>query len=350
MFKFIKIILLNFLVLFFGLLLIEIFFGTWFWKSNSASLLIPKQQTNLIENFPYNNNTIGIYTRDENGFRANNYTLDQVDILILGGSTTEEREVDDKIIWTKIFEKNLKNKLKVLNAGIGGQTSYGHKSMFDMWFKNFRQLKPKYFIVYLGINDALFLLETLNTSDALENGRVLNLSNRDKLLHVKKLDKFVQYIKNNSAFHSLYLFIKGNIISRKYKISYNSKPNFFSAFQPPIPSNLDNVSDISINKFKNYYFNNLNQIYTYSKSYNSELILITQIVSEDHWISNILKKINTFTLDFCKLNNLKCIDFQEFQKNLHQEIFYDGIHTNPNGSKLIGEFIAKKFNSYELNY
>lgn len=347
--RYLKIAFINFLVLFVGLCLIEAIFGKWFWKSNYSNLLIPKQQTNLIDSFPYAYDNLGIYTRDENGFRANNYKLEQINILILGGSTTEEREVDDNKIWTKVFEQNLENKYRVLNAGIGGQTSYGHKSMFHMWFSKFPKLKPKYILVYLGINDALFLLESINSQNLLENGRILNSTNRDQLLHVDKIDALIQYIKNNSALHSLYLVIKGNMISRKYNISYNSKPNLFSAFEPLTPPNIDELNNLKLNNFKNYYFENLNQIYNYSKKYNAELVLITQIVSPDHWISSILEKINTLTITFCRQNKMSCIDLTQDKKKFNQEIFYDGIHTNPNGSKLVGELIAKRFNSFNLN-
>ena len=350
MFHLLKIVVINFLVLFLGLLLIELIFGKWLWKSNYSNLLIPKQQTNLINSFPYVNDTLGIYSRDENGFRANNYNLRQINILVLGGSTTEEREVDDKKIWTKIFEQNLKGKFKVLNAGIGGQTSHGHKSMFEMWFSKFPELQPKYILVYLGINDALYLLESLDNQNLLENGRVLNATNRDQMLHTNKINSFIQYVKNNSALHSFYLVIKGNIISRKYKMSYNSKPKKFNAYQPLKPTNLDELDNIKLNNFKDYYFNNLKQINTYSKKYNAELILITQIVSKDHWIRKILKNVNYMTISFCKQNKLRCIDLDEDPKIFDLEIFYDGIHTNPNGSKLIGEMIAKQFNSILLNY
>ena len=132
--KILKIFIINIFILILGIIILEIIFGNWLKNSNYGSLLIPKKQINIIKSFPYNSNEIGIYSRDKDGFRANEYELENIEILIIGGSTTEEREVDDNKIWTKIFEKNLNTNLKVLNAGIGGQTSYGHKLMFNLWF------------------------------------------------------------------------------------------------------------------------------------------------------------------------------------------------------------------------
>ena len=207
-------------------------------NSNYGSLLIPKKQINVIKSFPYNSNEIGIYSRDKDGFRANKYELENIEILIIGGSTTEEREVDDNKIWTKIFEKNLNTNLKVLNAGIGGQTSYGHKLMFNLWFNKFENLSPKYIIVYLGINDALFLLENYRNNNFSFEGRNLNSSNRDTLQNILLKDRLIQNIKNNSALHTLYLIIRGNLISRKHKFGYNTSPTNFKPFRSEAPKNI----------------------------------------------------------------------------------------------------------------
>ena len=191
-----KILFINITVFIIGIIIIELCFGTWLKNSNYSNLLIPRQQTNIITSFPYESNTLGIYSRDKNGFRANKHDLDQINILILGGSTSEERDIDDNKIWTKIFEKKLNKKYKVLNAAIGGQTSYGHKKMFDMWFSKYNDLEPDFVIVYLGINDTLFFIESLNNKNTLYNeGRKLNASNRDTLIYINLFDRFIQYLK-----------------------------------------------------------------------------------------------------------------------------------------------------------
>ena len=339
--KIFNIIIINLIVFLFGIFIIEVFFGNWFKKNNYGSLIIPKKQTNLITNFPYQSYELGIYSRDDYGFRANTYDLNDVDILVIGGSTTEEREVDDEKIWTKIFEQNLDNKFKVLNAGIGGQTSYGHKSMFELWFKKLQQLSPKYIILYVGINDALFYIENINKNEFDLNGRKLNNSNRDLLINLKLSDKLIQYIKNNSVIHNLYLVIKGNIITKKYNFGYNVKTNNFKAEIIKSPKNLIGNNFYS-NAFKNYYHNNLLQIQELSKEYQAELILITQTISDKHWMHNNLKLINQYTIDFCKKRDVKCIDLANNIK-IDNLVFYDGIHTDPIGSNKIGIFIAKEF-------
>ncbi len=349
MFKIIKILTINLILFFFGIIILEIIFGSWLKQSNYSDLLIPKKQINLIDNFPYEHPGLGIYSRDKNGFRANKYSLNQINILVLGGSTTEEREVDDKKIWTKIFEKNLKKNFKVLNAGIGGQTSLGHKTMFKIWFNKLTNLKPDFIIVYLGINDALYLVESINNKDLILKGRELNTSNRDNLVNTNRFHRIIQYIKNNSVFHDLYLIIKGNIITSKYKVSYDSTPKIFKTNETAIPDNINNLNEKHMYNFEKYYLNNLFGILDNSKKYNAKVIFITQKISNQHWLKEYLKKINLITSKFCKNSNAYCINLDTKELKIENEHFYDGIHTTADGSRIIGQFIANEFNKFYIN-
>jgi len=344
LYKFFKIITINLIILFFGLIFIELFFGSWFKENNFSNLLIHKKQTNLIDNFPYPSNNLGLFTKDNNGFRANKYKLDEIEILIIGGSTTEERDVDDNLIWTKIFEKNIFANKKTLNAGIGGQTSYGHKKMYDMWFSKLPQLKPKYIIIYLGINDALFLIENYDKKNNFNKGRILNNLNRDLLVNNKLLEKFVQYIKNNSAFHNLYLLIKGNIISRKLNINYNNNIKIFNQTYTFPPKENITIDRNDLNYFYKYYLKNIEDIIKINKNYNSKLFLVTQKIAEDHWLYSYLYTINSMTMEICNLKKIICFDLHNhilFDKKID---LYDGIHTTPLGSSKVGILIANFFN------
>ncbi len=343
--KYLNIVVINLSLLITGLIIIELFFGTWFYSSsNFNNLLIPKHQTNIMESLPYDSDKIGIYSRDKNGFRANNYSLNEIGILILGGSTTEEREIDDKLIWTKVFEKKINKNYKVLNAGIGGQTSYGHKQLYRLWFSRYKELKPKFIIVYLGINDALFLVENLEKQNDFNKGRIINYTNRDLIKNEKFFNNSIQYIKNNSAIHSLYLVIKGNILSRKYRINYNNKPKYFDAYFTPLPSKDIVLDSHYLNNFYNYYKKNIMDIIEINKIYDSTLILSTQKISSNHWLNPYLKIVNSFTLKICREKNLICFNLHD-KINFKDKIdFYDGIHTSPSGSFKIGESLAFFFN------
>ena len=82
-----KVILVNILLIIFFIIIAEIIFGNWFKNKNYGNLLIPKYNVNLIKNPPYKSPyATGVFSRDKNGFRANNYNLDSINILVLGGA------------------------------------------------------------------------------------------------------------------------------------------------------------------------------------------------------------------------------------------------------------------------
>ena len=342
--KGLKIFIFNILFILIILLIYELIYGNWFNSKNYGNLFLPLNKSLIIEKLPYQSNHPILYTTDKNGFRANKYDLSSIDILVIGGSTTEEKLIDDNYIWTKILEKKI-NK-KILNAGIGGQTSFGHVKMFDIWFSRFEDLRPNHILFYIGINDALFMIENINSVNLEEFSinRIMNSINRDSLVHVNKIDKFYQYIKNNSGLVQLFKFLKGNFISYKYKISYN--PSYIDN------NNIDNNVSLSLTKeekekillYKKYYLNNLEQLLTKANEINSTPIFITQIISSKHWLYNHLKEINSYTKMFCKTKILRCIYLSE-NISLTDDDFYDGIHTNPNGSKKIGLFLSNYFNN-----
>ena len=95
-----------------------------------------------------------LYKRDTNAFRYNKNPINvsDVDIVFTGGSTTNQKflNLKDKIV------NNLDNhfvKKKFVNAGIDGLSIRGHINSFNFFFNKRDDLKPKFYIFYLGIND-----------------------------------------------------------------------------------------------------------------------------------------------------------------------------------------------------
>ena len=91
--NFLKIILTNFLILLLLLILIELFFGTWFKNSFSYRL---SSERNIYRVYKFNfSNYKGesLYKRDANAFRYDKkpVTEDKVDIVFTGGSTTNQK-------------------------------------------------------------------------------------------------------------------------------------------------------------------------------------------------------------------------------------------------------------------
>ena len=220
--------------------------------------------------------------------------------------------------------------------------------MFKIWFNKLANLKPDFIIVYLGINDALYLVESINNKDLILKGRELNTSNRDNLVNTNRLHRIIQYIKNNSIFHDLYLIIKGNIITSKYQVSYNSTPKIFKTNETAIPDNINNLNEKHMYNFEKYYLNNLFGILDNSKKYNAKVIFITQKYQANIGLK-VFKKINLITSKFCKNSNAYCINLDTKELKIENKHFYDGIHTNADGSRIIGQFLANDFNKFYID-
>ena len=340
---YIKVILVNFFIFFFGLLIIELFFGNWFNNKNYGNLLLNINKHRIISNLPYNSDKPVKYSTDLNGFRANDHNLSKIDILVLGGSTTEQKLIDDKLIWTKILEQNLDlpNLNYTLNAGIGGQTSFGHVKIFNLWISRFEELKPEIIIYYIGINDALYMIENIDKDINYDEGRFMRDKNRDFLTIQNKFENYFQYFKNNSAIILFLKMLNGNFISFKYNFGYLKKTTIFdTSFKSTEISDIK-IDDKKVLNYLSKYRYNIQILSENASNLDAMPVFITQRVSRNHWIKKYLSIINEETINFCRLKSLTCFDLAN-ELYLNEEDFYDGIHYTPLGSKKVGEYIYQK--------
>ena len=333
-----KIIFYNLLFLFLGLILIELIFGNWIFGPKFSSLIIKRNITKVWNPTHYESNHVAMYKKDEFGFRGNYKNISNVKIITVGGSTTDERWIDENLTWSHLLQKKLENtyaNIKVANAGTMGQSTIGHLKNFEIWFNQIPNLKPEYFIYYIGINDSILLLKAL---DKYKDKR--NYNEADTLVSKKLFERQVRYLKNNSVFYKLFKLIDGYFLAKKYGVTH-----FTGTWK-----NKKKIKPIEVNKedkivlqFLIEYQKRLKKINERTKKYKSKTIFITQNVHKDHFLSNALNIINITTKNFCINNEIICLPLDEkvnfdFEKN-----FYDGIHTRPSGNKKIAEYI-----SYEL--
>ncbi len=100
------------------------------------------------------------YTRDEYGLRGSCKYDGNIDILVMGGSTTDQRYISDENTFQELLQEQLSSRLKkdicIFNAGVDGHSTFGHILSFDNWFDLIPDFNPKIFILYVGINDAAF--------------------------------------------------------------------------------------------------------------------------------------------------------------------------------------------------
>ena len=138
MIKFIKIGFLNLFIFFVLVLLSELTFGYWFDKYNFG----PYMREFRLKSNPYTIEFEGnkynyIYLRNYHGFRGEKIKPSEIQAIIIGGSTTDERYKPAELTITGLLNTKLKEQnidLKIINAGIEGQSTIGHRYNFTKWF------------------------------------------------------------------------------------------------------------------------------------------------------------------------------------------------------------------------
>ena len=141
----------------FCILIVEIFFGYWFSDYNLGPYMRehrlkknPVVLTYKSVKYDY------IYKRNYHGFRGEEIDPSLIDAVIIGGSTIDERYKPSEFTITGNLNVLLKNKgynFKITNAGIEGQSTYGHIYNFEHWFPKLKNFSPKLYIFYVGGSD-----------------------------------------------------------------------------------------------------------------------------------------------------------------------------------------------------
>ena len=143
---------------------VELIFGTWIRPMRLADLKrfsIPFDQR-----FEFDTSALYaggprnpiVYSRDQYGFRGSYGSLSEIAMVTVGGSTTEQRYIDDTATWQEVASRDLLArglKMPIANAGVDGQSTVGHAFSLDYWFPLLPELKPAYFLFYVGANDVM---------------------------------------------------------------------------------------------------------------------------------------------------------------------------------------------------
>ncbi|MDB5120082.1 MAG: GDSL-like lipase/acylhydrolase family protein [Sphingobacteriales bacterium] len=357
-----KALFINILILSIGLLLIEVFMGGWFFKKNQLdNLNIIRDKEYVYQSDLYTKNLIDVhYTRDKFGLRGKSSfnAPNTIDILTIGGSTTDQRYITDGETWQDVIEKCYKQDGKnivVANAGIDGQSTFGHLKDFEVWFPQIPQLKPKYIIFYIGIND-FYKISYSSSYD------VLDLNEASTLASLK------ENTKRNSIIYNFYMKMSGWNQSYKSKVGHR-KIDFSKITYTD--------KGIASEKLYNLYNANLtglesrlNKLIDYSNTLGAEPIFVTQPslmyklspkgnvqgTSQLQYLDkysyngvdyfNLMLKLNGVILKVCG-DKYTVIDLTK-TSIWGQQDFYDKFHNSPLGAKKLGVEIYNKIKGKKI--
>ena len=353
--NYIKIVSFNSIFLILLLVVVEIIFGNWFSSNKLNQLNIIKDdqiQYNLQGLYPAESDTI-IYSRDEWGFRGTYPDVQNIDILTIGGSTTDQRYISDGDTFQDILQNEFKNNGKdvyVVNAGVDGQSTFGHIKNFDWWFPHIPNLKVKYILFYIGVND---------------------FYKDDNYLHDDLLgESLANSIRARSALYYLYRTIEGINSANAYGLSHNVDHGYygFSTKDWVEQPNLSNYEAIMEGRL-DAYEKRLDILCKKVESVGSVPIFVTQSMRRTYSLidGRLLGNPNVGEYDGRSFNGVDyyymsrllnertkavCMENGCIFVNLDQELefdlqmdFYDNAHNTPSGAKKIGKYLYTKLNN-----
>ena len=148
----------NILLLATGIVAAELIFGGWLdaRQLNRLNLLKDRAFRHDVSSLYSTDPPVITYTRDRYGLRGAYGSPERIRILTVGGSTTDQRHIRDGETWQDVLQRNFAKaglKVAVANAGVDGQSSFGHIANFKWWFPDIPGLAPEFILYYVGLND-----------------------------------------------------------------------------------------------------------------------------------------------------------------------------------------------------
>ena len=324
------------------LLAAELIFGNWIFGPKFGTLNLPRNVSRTFDTTGlYAGGGTVNYTRDEYGLRGRYPALDQIDLLVLGGSTTNELYIDDRKTWASVIAREAARdgkKWVVVNAGVDGQSTVGHLRNFEVWFPQLPSFKPRFVLAYIGIND--IALEGQEKFDEMKSP--------DTLRRVR------HYLQNNSAVYGLVRVVRGNIRARSANLIHGGGKVHEGAWIP-IAAQADTgpVEGQPASRLEAY-GRRVQMLAGRIRELGAEPIFVSQSrgsyrVRDGRPVGRAgsdggyfqMAAYNQAMLAACRRVRAICIDLGselEFQDG----DFYDHIHTTPSGSARIGRYLYAK--------
>lgn len=337
-----RIIFTNIFIVFIFVTLIELFFGYWFDEDNfgpymrehrmKKEKIIWESEDEIIQ---YD------YKKNYYGFRGDDIDPSKIKAIMLGGSAIDEKFKPHQYTITGFLNSNLKENnspVKIINAGVWGQSTIGMVSGFENWLFKIKKLRPKYILIYTGFSD---LARVTGDDDEkyLYDGFLLN---PDKFEAFKDNIKSRSFIYDQaSIFRYKILSNRKNFVKYDGKLKKNYKNNFhFTTYNQAV--NLIKKD----NKRTDNYLKRIDKINSYSKILGAKPIFITNLTALGYVEDVFL--LNTALINHCEKKKYLCIDLaKKLDGNVNY--WYDGTHTTKKGSKVIADLITPELLTYFNN-
>lgn len=315
---------------------VELLFGDWFVPYVLPDAAIVDRRLTYRQNL-YEPAGDVVYVRDGYGLRGVHEPLRAIELVTVGGSTTDQRYITEGETWQDVLRAL--THIPLANAGVDGMSSYGHIVAVSEWLHKIPDLSPRNYLHYIGVNDASLSGDT---------GR-FDAPGRDSAWWRKILRRSV--IARGAL--RLWLRMAGAREVNHGRISVPTDASDMAMIK--VASDRDAVDDF----VKTCYIPNLRKLLDLHKQRNEFVIFVNQAVNpavvkweggEPLLASQFstfkrfaleLAAINAATAAVCKAspNDCRFIDLAGRVK-FERDDFYDLVHTTPAGSAKIGRFLA----------
>ena len=334
------------------LFLFELLNGFWFRSPLEKNLLNFNALYNVdIEINPndyYPSGSDISYSRNTYGLRVKCHNPKNINLVTIGGSTTDQRYIDFENTFSYILQEEITRNTGVdfcvANAGVDGHNLLNHINSLESWFPLIPSFNPNYYLLNIGINDAA----------------ILNVIPENNVNNANNFLSFVKFkIIRNSYLYSFYKKVKNLIgISLDRYGVLTHKKNIKNDFKYTALNNTPNL-ERDIIKNSETFGRNFKKIINIIKNKGGIPICILQdalFVKGNKGIHNAfpyqndylngfdlqlsLELINNQIKETCFNANgiIVSIDNNHFTEN----DFYDFVHHNPQGSRKLAKLI---FNS-----
>ena len=236
-----------------------------------------------------------------------NINLKEIKIVLIGGSTADERYKPYEYTITGLLNQRLEKDInkKIINAGIEGQSTRGHIFNFEKWFPKLQDFNPNYFIFYIGMND--HLKDPNDNDEKTIIGHVENPSKAELINdNIKSRSLLYDYIRKIK--HKYYIN-KQKTVSYDFDIgikNYTKKGFDFLTYDNAIKIyNIPNLKNKNKDKIKTY-LDNIDKLVNLVAKYKARPIFINQLAHDGNH-NKTLFILNYSLIEHCKKKKYFCI-------------------------------------------
>ena len=334
-----KIILVNFLVFLIIIAILEIFFGHWFSEHSFGPYMREHRLKKNHVVLSYNDIQYDYYyKRNYHGFRGEEIDPAKIEAVMIGGSTTDERYKPIKFSIAEnlnvLLKKNGYN-FRIINAGIEGQSTYGHIHNFKNWFPKLKNFSPKLYIFYIGLNDYSFEPDKDEYSNYESDGNLMN---------AEAIEVFFDTLKSNSFFYDKLRILKQKYYSTAKTVKYYHDSEKLKDLKYIDYKQALELHDVEKLKLKHQiviskYLNRVKILNSFVTKKNSTAVFINQVLATGNKNEKLFI-LNYSLIEYCKDTNMYCIDLAA-KLNGKYDYWWDKHHTTGQGSKVVAETVIK---------